>query len=339
MKTDKILLGHGSGGRVMRELIEELFLPALKGECACLGSDDSAVLSLAEFSGGRLALTTDTYVVSPVFFPGGNIGDLAVNGTVNDLSMAGARPLYLTAGFVVEEGFPVADLAKILDSMKKAADRADVMIVAGDTKVVEHGKADGIFINTAGAGMVPAGLDITARGLKPGDVLIVSGTIGDHGMAVLSKREGLDFESDIKSDSAPLNGLVADMIAAGDINALRDPTRGGLASTLVEFASESGVGIVIDESSLPVREPVRGACEILGLDPLYVANEGKLVASVPRAAAKTVLAAMRKNAVGRESTIIGEVMAEPAGKVLMKTLIGGTRLVDMLSGEQLPRIC
>ncbi len=323
----------------MRELIEELFLPALKGNYANLGSDDSAVLPPVELQGGRLALTTDTYVVSPVFFPGGNIGDLAVNGTVNDLSMSGARPLYLTAGFLVEEGFLVADLAKILDSMKKAADRASVMIVAGDTKIVERGKADGIFINTAGAGVVPAGLNISARGLKPGDVLIVSGAIGDHGMAVLSKRAGLDFEANIESDSAPLNGLVADMIATGDIHALRDPTRGGLASTLVEFASESGIGIVIDERTLPVREPVRGACEILGLDPLYVANEGKLVAAVPRTSAKTVLAAMKKNAVGRESTVIGEVVAEPAGKVLMKTLIGGTRIVDMLSGEQLPRIC
>ncbi len=324
---------------MMRELIERLFLPALKGSYPGLGSEDSAVLPMPEIPNGRLALTTDTYVVSPLFFPGGNIGDLAVNGTVNDLSMSGAKPLYLTAGFVIEEGFLFADLFKIVISMKEAADRASVAIVAGDTKVVERGKADGVFINTAGVGVVPAGLNITAKGLNPGDALLVSGTLGDHGMAVLSRREGLDFEANIESDTAPLNGLVADIIAAGEVHALRDPTRGGLASTLVEFAAESGICIVIDESSLPVREPVRGACEILGLDPLYVANEGKLVVAVPKSCARDVLAVMRENACGRESAIIGEVLAEPAGKVLMKTIIGGTRIVDMLSGEQLPRIC
>jgi hydrogenase expression/formation protein HypE len=340
MKYDKVLLGHGSGGRMMRELIEGLFLPELKGGFGRLGSEDSAVLDLPDGHSGRLAITTDSYVVNPIFFPGGNIGDLAVNGTVNDLAMSGATPLYITVGFIVEEGLPMSELLEIVRSMKQAADKANVSIVAGDTKVVDHGKADRIFINTAGVGLVPDGINITAAALVPGDRIIVSGTIGDHGMAVMSKREGLSFGSEIVSDSAPLNSLVLEMLAVcPEIHALRDPTRGGVASTLNEFASESGVCILLDEKAVPVTDAVRGACEILGLDPLYVANEGKLIASVPQAYADAVLAAMKKNRYGRGSVIIGEVVPEPKGKVLMRTLIGGTRIVDMLSGEQLPRIC
>jgi hydrogenase expression/formation protein HypE len=340
MKHDKVLLGHGSGGRMMRELIEKFFLPELSGGYSRLGSEDSAVLPMPVCGGVRLAITTDSYVVNPVFFPGGNIGDLAVNGTVNDLSMAGANPLYLTCGFIVEEGLPMDELTAIVRSMKEAAVKAGVDIVAGDTKVVDKGKADRIFINTAGVGLVPDGVKITASGVLPGDRIIISGTIGDHGMAVMSKREGLGFESSIVSDSAPLNTLVKDMLAAyPGIHAMRDPTRGGLASTLIEFAEASGVGIVLEEKSIPVNDPVRGACELLGLDPMYVANEGKLVAAVPPEHADAVLAAMKNNPYGKGSVIIGEAVATPPGKVLIKTLIGGTRIVDMLAGEQLPRIC
>lgn len=338
MRDSKVLLGHGSGGRMMRELIEKFFLPAFDSGSAGLGSEDSAVLRMP--AGGRLAITTDSYVVSPYFFPGGNIGDLAVNGTVNDLAVAGATPLYITAGFIVEEGLPLSDLKTIILSMKAAAQAAGVVIVAGDTKVVEKGKADGIFINTTGVGTVPDNIHISSGNLKPGDRLILSGTIGDHGMAVMSKRAGLEFEGNILSDSAPLHSIVADMLAlCPEMHAMRDPTRGGLASTLVEFAEESGVCITIDEKLLPVKEPVRGACEILGLDPLYVANEGKLVAAVPHDRAEEVLRAMKRHRLGKDSVIIGEASAAPAGKVLMKTFIGGTRIVDMLSGEQLPRIC
>jgi hydrogenase expression/formation protein HypE len=290
--------------------------------------------------GDRLAMTTDSYVVNPVFFPGGNIGDLAVNGTVNDLAMAGATPLYITSGFIVEEGLPLSELEEIVRSMKAAADEAGVKIVAGDTKVVDRGKADRIFINTAGVGVVPYGVKVSVRNIKAGDKIIVSGTIGDHGMAVMSKREGLGFESDIVTDSAPLNHLVREMLAVcPELHALRDPTRGGMASTLIEFAEESKVGIMLDEKTLPVTEAVRGACEILGLDPMFVANEGKLVAAVPADKAAEVLAVMRASKYGKDAVIIGEAVAEPVGKVLIKTFIGGTRIVDMLSGEQLPRIC
>jgi hydrogenase expression/formation protein HypE len=337
---EKILLGHGSGGRMMRELIERFFVPAFADGNTGLGSEDSAVLDLEIRQGERLAVTTDSYVVSPVFFPGGNIGDLAVNGTVNDLAMAGAKPLYLTAGFIVEEGLPVSELAEIVGSMKEAAEAAGVIIVAGDTKVVDRGKADRIFINTSGVGVVPSGINISSKNLKPGDVIIISGSIGDHGMAVMSKREGLGFEADILSDSAPLNSLVADMLAVcPDIHAFRDPTRGGVTSTLIEFAEGSGVGIVVDEKTLPISDSVRGACEILGLDPLFVANEGKLIASVPAGKSEAVLEAMKKNRYGSGSVVIGKVVSDHPGRVLMKTLIGGTRIIDMLSGEQLPRIC
>ena len=324
----------------MRELIEKFFLPTLAGGYGRLGYEDSAVLPLPLSAGDRLALTTDSYVVNPIFFPGGNIGDLAVNGTVNDLAMSGARPMYITCGFIVEEGLPMDELAEIVRSMKEAALTAGVDIVAGDTKVVDKGKADKIFINTAGVGVVPEGINISASAVRPGDKIIISGTIGDHGMAVMSKREGLGFESEIVNDSAPLNSLVADMLKAfPGIHAMRDPTRGGLASTLIEFAESSSVCITLDERSIPVTEPVRGACEMLGLDPMYVANEGKLVAAVPQEHAEAVLAAMMNNVYGRGSVIIGEATDSPAGKVLIKTLIGGTRIVDMLSGEQLPRIC
>jgi hydrogenase expression/formation protein HypE len=337
---EKILLGHGSGGRMMRELIGKFFLPALDSGLAGLGVEDSAVVPMPSDAGARLAITTDSYVVNPIFFPGGNIGDLAVNGTVNDLSVAGARPLYITVGFIVEEGLPIDELSLIVRSIREAADKAGVTVAAGDTKVVDRGKADKIFINTTGVGIVPDGVKVSARNLAPGDKLILSGSVGDHGMAVMSVREGLGFEADILTDSAPLNSLVQDMLrVCPEVHAMRDPTRGGLASTLIEFAEESGVGIVIDEKSLPVKDAVRGACEILGLDPLYVANEGKLVASVPAGKADAVLAAMKKNPSGKDSVIIGEVVEEPRAKVLMKTLIGGTRIVDMLSGEQLPRIC
>ena len=336
MKPDKVLLGHGSGGRMMRELIEAFFVPAFGGSSG-LGSEDSAVLDVPP---GRLAVTTDSYVVNPIFFPGGNIGDLAVNGTVNDLAMAGAQPLYITCGFIIEEGLPLADLETIVASMKAAADTAGVKIVAGDTKVVDRGKADRIFVNTAGVGVMPDGVSISSKNLRAGDRIIISGTIGDHGMAVMARREGLEFQADIVSDSAALNGLVRRMLeVCPEVHALRDPTRGGVTSTLTEFAEESGVGIVIEEKTLPIREAVRGACEILGLDPLYVANEGKLIASVPAEKAHAVLNVMKSDPLGKDAVVIGEVVAEPKGRVLMKTLIGGTRIVDMLSGEQLPRIC
>jgi hydrogenase expression/formation protein HypE len=337
MTYDKILLGHGSGGRMMRELIEKHFIPVF-GNGYGLGSEDSAVIPAPAST--RVALTTDSYVVNPIFFPGGNIGDLAVNGTVNDLSMSGATPLYITVGFIIEEGFSLSDLGLVIASMKKAADEAGVKIVAGDTKVVDRGKADGIFINTAGFGILPEGINVSPRNIRPGDVIIVSGTIGDHGMAVMSRREGLGFEAEIFSDSAPLNSLVRDMLSVcPEMHAFRDPTRGGLASTLIEFAEESGTCILISEKTLPVTSAVRGACEILGLDPLYVANEGKLAAAVPPDKADIVLDAMRKNPYGKGAVIIGEVTPSPKGKVLMKTHIGGTRIIDMLAGEQLPRIC
>jgi len=340
MKSDKILLAHGSGGRMMRELIERHFLSSLTGGYKALGQEDSAVLPMPGGPGEKLAVTTDSYVVNPIFFPGGNIGDLAVNGTVNDLAMSGATPLFLTVGFIVEEGLPVSELDDIIRSMKRAADKAGVSIVAGDTKVVDRGKADRLFINTAGVGVVPKGINISAGAVLPGDVIIISGSIGDHGMAVMSKREGLGFGSEIVTDSAPLNSLVKDMLAAcPGIHAMRDPTRGGLAATLNEFAEISGVCLTVDEMKIPVRDAVRGACELLGLDPLYVANEGKLVAAVPPGWAETVLAIMRKSEYGKEAAIIGTVTETPPGKVLINTQIGGTRILDMPAGEVLPRIC
>ncbi len=337
MNGDKILLAHGSGGQLSHELVERLFLKHLSHP-ALAQLDDSAVLDAA---GARLAFTTDSYVVSPIFFPGGDIGKLAVCGTVNDLAMSGATPLYLSAGFILEEGLPLSDLERIVASMAATAQAAGVPIVAGDTKVVNHGKADKLFINTAGVGLIPPGVEIGSRLARPGDVILLSGTIGDHGMTIMSQREGLRFDSPLTSDCAPLNGLVTAMLerAQGMIHCLRDPTRGGLATTLNEIARQSNVGIEIDERAVPVRGQVRAACEMLGLDPLYVANEGKLVAFVAPPCAELVLAAMRAHEYGREAAIIGQVTGEHAGRVVLRTALGARRILNMLTGEQLPRIC
>ena len=332
---DKILLAHGSGGKLSHDLVEKHFLPLLKNKL--LERLDDAAVFEAE---GRLAFTTDSYVVSPIFFPGGDIGRLAVCGTVNDLSMSGAVPLYLSLALVIEEGLPLEDLNRVMTSVKRAAEEAGVQIVTGDTKVVDRGSADKIFINTAGVGLVPEGVKISGANARPGDKVILSGNIGEHGMAVLSKREGLQFAAPIESDCAPLNRLVAAMLKeAPDIRCLRDPTRGGLASTLNELAGQSGVGIRIEEAGIPVPEAVRAAGELLGIDPLYTANEGKLVAAVPAAKADRVLAEMRRNHYGENAAIIGEVVAEHPGRVVMTTRLGASRIVDMLVGELLPRIC
>ena len=336
MAWDKILLDHGSGGRSSHELIERFFVPRFQNPFLN-EMNDSAVFDL---KGGKLAFTTDSYVVDPIFFPGGDIGSLSVCGTVNDLAMRGARPYYLSVGFIIEEGFPLSDLEQILESMERAAKEAGVQIVTGDTKVVPKGAADKIFINTSGIGLVPEGINIAGQNARPGDLVLISGTIGDHGLTILSKREGLSFESSLKSDAAPLNHLVREMLQAGSqIHVLRDPTRGGLATTLNEIARQSRVGIEIYEEAVPIRGSVVAAAEILGLDPFYIANEGKLIAILPPAQAEAVLAAMKKNPYGRDAAVIGEVKAENPGKVVMKTIIGGKRLMDMLAGEQLPRIC
>ena len=330
---DKILLGHGSGGRLMHELIRRHFSPAFGIE----GTGDSAVVSVPSC---RLAYTTDSYVVTPLFFPGGNIGELAVNGTVNDLAVSGAEPLYLTAGFVIEEGFPLADLEKIVSSMSRAAKKAGVKIVAGDTKVVNKGKADGIFINTSGIGALPEGRQISAALIKPGDKVILSGEIGSHGVAVMSERNGLTFAPPVISDTRPLHDLVREMyVVSREIHFMRDPTRGGLATTLKEAALESGLCIRVKEQVLPIPPGVKGACSLLGLDPLFVANEGILIAIVKASDAEAVTAAMRKQEHGRHAAIIGEIADAPSGAVLLETTIGGTRIIDMLQGEQLPRIC
>jgi hydrogenase expression/formation protein HypE len=331
-----IQLDQGSGGRATHELVRHLFIDSLKNEFL-LEMNDSALVKVQD---EQIAMTTDSYVVDPIIFPGGDIGSLAVHGTVNDLCMLGARPLYLTAGFILEEGLPLETLRLIVRSMAEAAREASVMIVAGDTKVVPRGKADKVFINTSGVGVVPPGVRIGGRNGRPGDVVIINGTMGDHGMAVLCKREGLAFENEIMSDSAPLNDLVGKMLDAGPfIHVLRDPTRGGVATTLNEIAQQSGVGIVLEEAELPVREDVAGACELLGLDPLYVANEGKVLACVEPGGAEAVLKAMRAHPLGKEARRIGQLVATDPGRVLMRTRIGGHRLVDMLRGEQLPRIC
>jgi hydrogenase expression/formation protein HypE len=339
-KTAKILLAHGSGGRLSHELVGKEFLPPWANPILDQ-LNDSAVFSLArDGSGPRLAFTTDSYVVKPLFFKGGDIGRLAVCGTVNDLAMVGAEPLYLSAGFVIEEGLPLTTMRAVVRSMREAAAEAGVSIVTGDTKVVESGAADGLFVNTAGLGIVRPNVEIGGGRAVVGDAVILSGSIGDHGIAVLSQREGLEFESPVASDVAPLNRLVAAMIAASaNVHVLRDPTRGGLATTLNEIAGQSGVGLQIEEGKIPLKEGVWAACEMLGFDPLHVANEGKLVAMVAPQDAQAVLAAMRATRYGEEAAIIGEVTAEPAGKVLMKTNIGGTRIVHMLVGEMLPRIC
>lgn len=336
MKKDKILLAHGGGGLLGNELIEELFLPAI-GNPILDKLNDQGVF---EIGSTRLAFTTDSYVISPLFFPGGDIGELAVYGTVNDLSMGGARPLYLSLALIIEEGFPMEDLSRILSSIRKAAETAGVQIVTGDTKVVNRGGADGIFINTAGVGVVEGNVEVSADNLRVGDAILVSGYIADHGVAVMAKREGLIFENPVLSDTAPLNGLVERILATGaEVHAMRDPTRGGLAATLNEFAMRSSVGVTITEENLPLRNEVMEACEIIGLDPLHVANEGKMVAVVPKEAADTVLEAMKQEPVGEMSRIIGEVTETHPGKVIMKTRIGTTRVVDMPAGDQLPRIC
>jgi hydrogenase expression/formation protein HypE len=335
-KDDAILLDHGSGGRASHDLVTQVFLPEFKN--ALLESlEDSAVF---EIEGHRLAFSTDSYTVDPIFFPGGDIGSLAVHGTVNDVAMRGAKPIYLSVGYIIEEGFPMADLEKIIKSMKEAAETAGVQIIAGDTKVVNRGSADKIFINTAGIGIVEKGVDISGKNAKVGDLVLVSGTVGDHGVAILSTREGLSFEAPIESDSAPLNGLTAEMMAvSGKIRVLRDPTRGGLATTLNELALQSHVGIELVEGQIPMREGVEGACELLGLDPLYLANEGKLIAIVAPEDSDKVLTCMKANAYGRDAAVIGSVVSDNPGRVFMKTGVGGTRILDMLAGEQLPRIC
>ncbi len=332
-----VQLAHGGGGRLTQSLIEKLFLPAFRNP-ALARLHDGAVL---EVPGGRLAFSTDSFVVRPLFFPGGDIGSLAVHGTINDLAMCGAWPLALSAGFILEEGFPMEQLARVTQSMRDAATRARVPVVTGDTKVVDRGKGDGVYINTAGIGLVPAGVEIGPERARPGDLVLVSGELALHGMAILSVREGLAFEGKLESDSAALHRLVAALLAAaGDgVHVLRDPTRGGVASALNEIAACAGVGIRLDEASLPVGEAVRGACEILGFDPLYVANEGKCLAIVAREQAEAVLAALRDDPLGRGAAVIGEVVAERPGTVWLRSPIGGERVVDLLSGEQLPRIC
>lgn len=332
----QIVLGHGSGGRLSADLIQHLFVPLFDNPTLA-SLNDQAVL---ELSGLRLAFTTDSFVVNPLFFPGGDIGSLAVHGTINDLAMSGAQPLFLSAGFILEEGLAMDDLGRVVTSMARASREAGVQVVTGDTKVVEKGHGDGLFINTAGIGLVPAGLRIAADQARPGDRVIVSGTIGDHGMAIMSVREGLAFESTLVSDSAPLHTLVAAMLdATREIHCLRDATRGGVASVLNELAGQSRVGIDLDESAIPVRPAVQAACEMLGMDPLYVANEGKLVAVVPAPHADAVLDAMRRHPYGRDAVIIGQVVGEHPGLVVARTAIGGRRVVDMPLGEILPRIC
>ncbi|HEX9874534.1 MAG TPA: hydrogenase expression/formation protein HypE [Deferrimonas sp.] len=337
MKSDIILLGHGSGGRLSHQLLDELIVPTLSG-IGPRDQNDSAILA---HGGGRLAFTTDSYVVDPIFFPGGNIGDLAIHGTVNDLAMVGARPLAVSVGLILEEGLPLADLRTILESMRAAAMKAGVAIVTGDTKVVPRGKGDKIFINTSGIGVFDHDLDIKGSGARLGDKVLINGTVGDHGMAVLASREGLELESNIRTDSAPLNHLVADLLreAGGAVHALRDPTRGGVATTLKEIALQSQVDITLEEAAIPVNEAVGGACAILGLDPLFVANEGKLLVVVAAEASAAVLAVMQRHPEGRGAAIIGEVTGASSGKVFLRTAIGGRRAIEMLAGEQLPRIC
>ena len=337
LKTGCVDLSHGAGGRAMAQLIAGLFHEAFGNEWLARGNDQSAF----DVATGWMVMTTDGYVVSPLFFPGGNIGSLAVHGTVNDIAMAGARPLYLSASFIIEEGFRFSDLKRIADSMGEAAREAGVAIITGDTKVVERGKADGVFISTAGVGVLPDGLDLSADKARPGDRVLLSGSLGDHGVAIMSKRQNLTFDTEIVSDSAALHGLVAAMVAAGGqgLRLMRDPTRGGLAATMNEIAQQSNLGFRLQEDAIPVKPAVAAACELLGLDPLHVANEGKLVAVVAPEQADTVLAAMKAHPLGRDAAQIGEAVADDHRFVQMATSFGGGRIVDWLSGEQLPRIC
>ncbi|MGA7614401.1 MAG: hydrogenase expression/formation protein HypE [Thermoanaerobaculia bacterium] len=335
-RRDRVLLGHGSGGKLSAELLSELFLPTFSNDV--LGRmDDQAIVDV---EGVRIAFTTDSFVVKPLFFPGGDIGSLAVHGTINDLAMGGAKPLFLSVAYIIEEGLEMEVLRRLTESVQRAAEAAGVTVVTGDTKVVEKGSGDGLFINTSGIGVVPKDRDLSASHARPGDRVILSGSIGDHGIAIMTRREGLEFESDIESDSAALHGLTARMLkASSNIRCMRDPTRGGLSSTCNEIAASSAVGITLDERTIPVREEVQGACELLGLDPLYVANEGKLVAIVDPADADRVIEAMRCDPLGREARIIGTVTGDSPGLVIMRTRFGTSRIVDMLAGDQLPRIC
>ena len=342
IKHGRIDMGHGAGGKAGAQLIEELFLPALDNPFLRQG-DDGAALPLPAFdpTGGRLVMATDGHVISPLFFPGGDIGCLSVHGTVNDVAMLGARPLYLSASFIIEEGFALADLQRIVKSMGQAAREAGVPVVTGDTKVVEKGKGDGVFISTTGVGVLPPGVSVSGRNARVGDVILLSGTIGDHGVAVLSQRESLAFETTIESDTAALHTLVASLLATapGAVRVLRDPTRGGVAATLNEIAAQAGVGMMLQERAIPVRPVVNAACELLGLDPLNVANEGKLLAFCPQAQAPALLAALRAHPLGQDAAIIGEVLADDHHFVQLTTAFGGRRIVDWLSGDQLPRIC
>ncbi len=334
---DTVQLGHGSGGCMMNDLIREMFLDRFDNEALSRREDQAVV----ELGGARIAFSTDSFVVDPLFFPGGDIGDLAVNGTVNDIAMSGARPLFLSAGFIIEEGFHFEDLRRVTSSMVRSAEAAGVKIVTGDTKVVNRGQADKLFINTAGVGLMERPYLLGADRIRTGDRILINGTVADHGVAILSRREGLVFETTVESDSAPLNGLIETILdVAGDqVHALRDPTRGGVASALNEFAETAGVGIRLDETRIPIAGPVRGACELLGLDPLHVANEGKLLAVVAADAAEAVLQAMRSHPYGGAAAMIGDVVADDPGRVTLRTQLGTWRMVDMLVGEQLPRIC
>jgi hydrogenase expression/formation protein HypE len=336
IKHGRVDLSHGSGGRAMAQLIEELFARYLGNEYLAQ-CDDGARLPVVF---GRLVMSTDAHVVSPLFFPGGDIGCLSVHGTINDVAVMGAKPLYLAASFVLEEGYPLADLERIVESMGAAAREAGVPVVTGDTKVVERGKADGVFITTCGVGLLREGIDLSGANARPGDAVLVSGPIGDHGMAIMSLREGLEFSTTIRSDTAALHGLIDAMLEkVPELRVLRDPTRGGLATTLNEIAKQSGVGVIVEDTAVPVRDEVAAACELLGLDPLYVANEGKLVAVCPMASVGRLLDAMRAHPLGREAALIGEIVADERHFVQMRTRLGGRRIVDWLTGEQLPRIC
>ena len=336
---DRVLLGHGSGGRLSSDLVTRLFLPAL-GNDVLNRLEDQATCAVPGLANAKLAVTTDSFVVRPIFFPGGDIGRLAVHGTVNDLAVGGATPLFLAVAFILEEGLSLDDLRRIVTSMKEAADSAGVTVVAGDTKVVDRGKGDQVFITTTGVGLVPAGCELSIAAARPGDRVVVSGTIGDHGMAIMSVREGLEFETTLESDSAALNGLVDVMLRASNgIRTMRDPTRGGVSSALNELAAASRVGVELTETAIPLRDAVRAACEILGLDPLYVANEGKLLAVVAPEQAEDLVSAMRSHPLGRDAAIVGRVVSDHPGTVLMQSVAGGSRIVPMLAGEQLPRIC
>jgi hydrogenase expression/formation protein HypE len=337
---DRILLGHGSGGTLSNDLIRKLFIPGFGGDVLAAMEDQATVSVNGAANGERLAFTTDSFVVRPIFFPGGDVGKLAVHGTVNDLAVGGAKPMFLSAAFILEEGLPFADLKRIVASMRQACDEAGVALVTGDTKVVDRGKGDQVFITTSGIGVVPAGRNLSIKNAKPGDKVLVSGTIGDHGIAIMSVREGIEFETVLESDSAPLTDLVRIMLdVCPHIRCMRDPTRGGVSSSLNELADASRVGVKIDEAAIPVKSEVRSACDMLGLDVLYVANEGKLIAVALADDADKLLAAMRRHPLGKDAAIIGEVVDDHTGMVVLNTLIGGERVVTMLTGEQLPRIC